>query len=104
MSPFFAMLLRLRNLLNPDCTGLVLRDLCYRVKRVDRQDVCRTFNEMERHKDDTALDPWGDPGRYLDFAPAGHCPDHFLVPYAKFLCLVRIDLDPAGRFLAFEIR
>ena len=97
------MLLHLRDLLDPYRTGLELRDTCNRVECVVGQCVGCTFHVVERDEGYTFLDVGGDPCTYLDLSTAGDGLDHLLVLDAECLCILGIDLDPAGRLLAFEV-
>src|SRR5512137_216422 len=96
------MLLRLRNLFYPHSTGLELRYTCSRVKRVVGQRVGCTFRVVERDEGYTFLDAGSDAGTDLYLPSAGDGLDHLLVLYVEGFCILRVDLDPAGRLLALE--
>ncbi len=65
-------------------------------------DVCCTFHVVERDEDNTFLDVLCDPCTNLDLSSAGDGLDHLLVLDTECLCILRVDLDPAGWLLALE--
>src|SRR5208337_3454014 len=102
MSPFFVMLLRLRNLLDSQSTRLELRDFCRRVKRIVGEHVCCAFHKVERDEDLPSLYAFRYPCAKGNLPSAGDRLDHLLVLDTPFLCVLGVDLDPAGRFLALK--